>query len=637
MNLLTVEGLTKTFGEKKVFENITFGIDAGDKIGVIGINGTGKSTLLKIIAGAETADSGNIVKMNGLRIGYLPQTPDYDPEDTVLGQVFNSDNPVIKLIKEYEQAVRAVELGEKDAEKKLYALNDKMDAANAWNLESDAKTVLTKLSLNDFYKKAGTLSGGQLKRMALARALITPVDLLILDEPTNHIDNESIDWLEKYLEKYKGALLMVTHDRYFLDRVVNKTIEIEGTKMYCYTTNYSGFLEAKAAREELAVSMEKKRQNFLRNELEWVKRGAQARSTKQKARLERFNEVNSMHVQHSKNDLEISVASSRLGRKTIIAEDISKAYDGKKYIDDFSYIILKHDRIGIIGPNGCGKSTLLKMLTGEIQPDSGMVETGETVKIGVFAQHNEVMDPEQRVIDYIKDTAEYVQTADGRITASQMLEKFLFPPIMQWAPIGKLSGGEKRRLYLLKILVEAPNILFLDEPTNDLDIATLSILEEYLDSFNGAVVTVSHDRYFLDKVVDRIFAFEGNGKIVQYEGGYSDYLKQHEERIAEQQPVIKKEESKPQKPEKDKDKPLKMSYKEQKEFETINDDIEKLENEIAKTEEEMSKISTDYVKLQELTEKKNGLEKTLEETMDRWVYLNELDEQIQENKKALRK
>lgn len=631
MNLLTVEGITKTFGDKKIFDGITFGIDTGDKAGVIGVNGTGKTTLLRIVAGEETPDSGQVVKMKGLRIGYLPQTPEFDPEDTVLSQVFNCDNPTISLIKEYEQAVQNVELGGgAEAEKALYALNDKMDAANAWNLESDAKTILTKLNINDYYKKTGTLSGGQIKRMALARALITPVDLLILDEPTNHIDNDSIDWLEKYLAKYKGALLMVTHDRYFLDRVVNKTLELEDAKLYTYTANYSGFLEAKAEREELAAASERKRQNFLRTELEWVRRGAQARSTKQKARLERFNEVSSIKAPKEKDSLDISVASTRLGRKTIIAENLTKSYDGVKYVDGFSYIILKHDRIGIIGPNGCGKSTLINMLTGSLVPDSGAVEKGETVKTGVFSQHTEDMQPEQRVIDYIKDTAEYVQTADGRISASQMLEKFLFSPSMQYSPIGKLSGGERRRLYLLKVLVDAPNILFLDEPTNDLDIETLAILEDYLDIFNGAVVTVSHDRYFLDKVCDRIFAFEGNGRIIQYEGGYSDYLRQHEERFVSDEPVKKET---PKQERRQSEKALKMTYSEQREFETINDKIEKLEASIAKTEAEISSITSDYVRLQELTESKEKMEAELEETMDRWVYLNELNEKIEENRK----
>lgn len=634
MNLLTVEGISKSFGDKKIFDDITFGIDEGDRIGLIGINGTGKSTLLKIVAGNESADSGQIVKKNGLRIGYLPQTPDFDPKDTVLGQVFNCDSPVINLIKEYEQAVREVELtGSEESQKALYALNDKMDAADAWNIESDAKTILTKLNIPDFYKKAGTLSGGQLKRMALARALITPVDLLILDEPTNHIDNDSVEWLEKYLAKYKGALLMVTHDRYFLDRIVNKTLELDEARLYSYTTNYSGFLEAKAEREELAAAAERKRKNFLRTEIEWVRRGAQARTTKQKARLERFKEVSEMKFSKEKDSLEIGSVASRMGRKTIIAENISKSFDGVKYIDDFSYIILKHDRIGIIGPNGCGKSTLVNMLTGNLEPDSGKVECGETIKIGLFSQHNETMDPAQRVIDYIRDTAEYVLTTEGRISASQMLEKFLFNPSMQYSPIGKLSGGEKRRLYLLKVLIEAPNILFLDEPTNDLDIETLAILEDFLDVFNGAVVAVSHDRYFLDKTVDRIFAFEGNGKITQYEGGYSDYLRQYEQRHTEEvqpKPVSQKAErtSSP--------KPLKMSYQEQKDYETINDRIENLENAIAETEDEMSKITSDYVKLQELSEKKSALEAELEEAYDRWVYLSELAEKIAESKKIKR-
>lgn len=631
MNLLTVEGISKSFGDKIIFDNITFGIDEGDRIGLIGINGTGKSTLLKIVSGNETADSGQIVTKNGLRIGYLPQTPEFDPDDTVLGQVFNCDNPVIKLIKEYEQAVREVELtGSSESQKALYALNDKMDAANAWNIESDAKTILTKLNIPDFYKKAGTLSGGQLKRMALARALITPVDLLILDEPTNHIDNDSVEWLEKYLSKYKGALLMVTHDRYFLDRIVNKTLELDGSKLYSYMTNYSGFLEAKAVREELAEAEERKRRNFLRTEIEWVRRGAQARTTKQKARLERFKEVSEMKFSKEKESLEIGSVASRMGRKTIIAENISKSYDGVKYIDNFSYIILKHDRIGIIGPNGCGKSTLINMLTGNIQPDSGSIERGETIKIGLFSQHNETMDQSQRVIDYIRDTAEYVLTTEGRISASQMLEKFLFNPSMQYSPIGKLSGGERRRLYLLKVLIEAPNILFLDEPTNDLDIETLAILEDFLDVFKGAVVTVSHDRYFLDKVVDRIFAFEGNGKITQYEGGYSDYLRQYElrhtEETAQKTTSVKVSHSHSQKP-------LKMTYQEQKDYETINDKIENLETSIISVEEEMSKITSDYVKLQELSDKKTKLETELEAAYDRWVYLSDLAEKIAESKK----
>lgn len=631
MNLMTIENITKTFGDRKIFDDITFGIDSGDKIGLIGINGAGKSTLLKIIAGKETPDSGQIVKMNGLRIGYLPQNPEFNPDDTVIGQVFNCDSPVMSLIKEYEEAVKNVENGGGiEAEKILLSLNDKMDAADAWNLESDAKTILTKLNITDFSKKAGTLSGGQIKRMALARALITPVDLLILDEPTNHTDNESIDWLEKYLAKYKGALLMITHDRYFLDRVVNKTLELNDSKIYSYTTNYSGFLEAKAAREELAASSEKKRQNFLRAELEWVRRGAQARSTKQKARLERFKEISAVKAPKEKESMEISAASYRLGKKTIIAENISKSYNGVNYINNFSYIILKHDRIGIVGPNGCGKSTLINMLNGTLQPDSGTVEHGETVKTGIFSQHNETMDPNKRVIDYIKDTAEYVQTADGRISASQMLEKFLFSPSMQYSPIGKLSGGEKRRLYLLKVLVESPNILFLDEPTNDLDIETLSILEDYLDIFNGAVVTVSHDRYFLDKTADRIFAFDSQGNIRQYEGGYSDYLEQREKYSPKNEPVkqqsVKQERSK-------ENKPLKMSYKEQKEYETINEKIEELENSISEIEKQMSSITSDYVKLQELSEKKENFETLLDDAMSRWIYLNELVEKIEENKK----
>ncbi|GFI61848.1 ABC transporter ATP-binding protein uup [Clostridiales bacterium] len=628
MNLLTVEGISKSFGDKKIFDNISFGVENGDKIGIIGINGTGKSTLLKIIAQKEEADSGNIVMTNGLRIGYLPQSPEFDPNDTVLGQVFNCDSAVMSLIRDYEQAVHDVELG-LASQNKLFALNDKMDAAEAWNLESNAKTILTKLDITDYSQKAGTLSGGQLKRMVLARALITPVDLLILDEPTNHIDNKSIDWLENYLAKYKGALLMVTHDRYFLDRIVNKTLELDNASLYSYTTNYSGFLEAKSEREKLLSASERKRQNFLRSEIEWVRRGAQARTTKQKARLQHFKEIASIQAPKEKGNVEISSASTRLGKKTIAAENISKSFNGIKYIDAFSYIILRHDRIGIIGPNGCGKSTLLKMLSGLLPPDSGSVEFGETVKVGMFSQHVEAMPMEQRVIDYIKDTAEYVQTADGRVSASQMLEKFLFEPSMQYTPISKLSGGEKRRLYLLKVLIDSPNILFLDEPTNDLDIGTLAILEEYLDTFDGAVVTVSHDRFFLDKVCDRIFSFEANGGIKQYEGGYSDYLNKYEEISIPVEPVKRADTRKTHSSKK----LIKMTFSEQKEFEQINSRIESLETDINNIEAEINTISSDYMKLQELTEKKETLESELDEAMERWVYLNELNEKIEESRK----
>lgn len=635
MNFLTVEKLSKSFTDKILFDEISFGINEGDKIGVIGVNGTGKSTLLKIIAGVETADSGTITTMNGLRIGYLPQMPEFEEGMTVINQVFKTDNPKMQIVKEYEEALFQVENNySKEAENKLIKLTEKMDKEDAWGLESEAKTILTKLGITDFYKEVQLLSGGQRKRVAMAGALISPVDILIMDEPTNHIDNETVDWLENYLGKCTKALLMVTHDRYFLDRVVNKTIELDKGKLYTYQGNYSQFLELKAEREELELAGERKRQNLLRRELAWIRRGAQARSTKQKARIERFEEVSAIKAPEMRGNVEISVGASRLGRKTIEINNVSMSYDGKKYIDDFSYIILRDDRVGIIGHNGCGKSTLMNIITGRLKPESGFVEIGNTVNIGVFAQENGEMDENMRVIDYIKEVAEYVPTVDGRITASQMLEKFLFKGDIQWSPISKLSGGEKRRLYLLRVLMAAPNILFLDEPTNDLDIETLTILEEYLEDFPGAVVTVSHDRYFLDKMVNRIFSFEGNGRIKQYEGGYTDYKIQHdkEEINIPVEKVVKQE--KKQEVEKPK-KLMKMTYKDQREFDTINERIEGIEFKIAEIDDKISQCGSDYVKLQELTEQKENFEKELEEAMDRWVYLNELNEEIERNKKGL--
>lgn len=637
-NLLTVEKLSKSFTDKILFDEISFGINEGDKIGVIGVNGTGKSTLLKIIAGVEKADGGTITTMNGLRIGYLPQMPEFDEGMTVINQVFKNDNPKMQTVKEYEEALFQVENNySKEAETKLIELTEKMDKEDAWGLESEAKTILTKLGITDFHKEVQLLSGGQRKRVAMAGALISPVDILIMDEPTNHIDNETVDWLENYLGKCTKSLLMVTHDRYFLDRVVNKTIELDKGKLYTYQGNYSQFLELKAEREELELAGERKRQNLLRRELAWIRRGAQARSTKQKARIERFEEVSAIKAPELRGSVEISVGASRLGRKTIEINNVSMSYEGKKYIDDFSYIILRDDRVGIIGHNGCGKSTLMNIITGRLAPDSGTVEIGDTVKIGVFAQENGEMDENMRVIDYIKEVAEYVPTADGRITASQMLEKFLFKGDIQWSPISKLSGGEKRRLYLLKVLMAAPNMLFLDEPTNDLDIETLTILEEYLEDFPGAVVTVSHDRYFLDKMVNRIFSFEGNGKIKQYEGGYTDYKIQHDkEEVIEnvEKPVKAEKVERKQEEEKPK-KLMKMTYKDQREFDTINDRIEGIELKIAEIDEEISKCGSDYVKLQELTTEKEKFEAELDEAMDRWVYLNELNEEIERNKKGL--
>lgn len=586
MNLLSVENLSKAFGEKVIFNNLTFGIDDKDKIGIIGVNGTGKSTLLKIIAGEEDADSGNVVKMNGLRIGYLPQIPVFKENEAVM-----------------------------DYMNRIYFIS------NA-NEESEAKSILTRLGITDYYQSVTELSGGQRKRVALAAAMISPVDLLILDEPTNHIDNDTVLWLETNLKKTAKALLMVTHDRYFLDRVVNRTIELDKGNMFTYDGNYSQFLELKAEREEREIANERKRQNFLRTELEWVRRGAQARSTKQKARLERFEEVSNMSAPVKKQSVEIAGLSSRLGRKTIEAENICKSYNDNILIRNFNYIVLKNDRIGIIGPNGCGKSTLVNILTRKTEPDSGSVVIGETVKIGIFSQENEHMKGEQQVIDYIKDVGEYINTRGGKISASQLLERFLFNAEMQYSPISKLSGGERRRLYLLRVLMSAPNILFLDEPTNDLDIETLTILENYLDGFDGAVIIVSHDRYFLDKCVDRIFAFEGNGYIKQYEGGYTDYL-------AAQKPRknVKADKKEPKTWDKG-EKRLKMSYNEEREFASIDSVISEIEDKILKIENDMAICASQYSKLQQLTEEKSKLEAMLAEKMDRWVYLTELDERI---------
>lgn len=590
MNLISVENLSKAYGEKIIFDNLTFGIDDTDKIGVIGVNGTGKSTLLKIIAGEEEADSGNVITMNGLRVGYLPQSPVFKKGEVVM-----------------DYMIRICKITNADE-------------------ESKAKTVLTKIGINDFYADVDTLSGGQKKRVAIGAAMISPVDLLILDEPTNHIDSETIAWMENNLKSTTKALLMVTHDRYFLDRVVNKTFELDKGKIYVYQGNYGQFLEQKAQREELAQAGERKRQNFLRTELEWVKRGAKARTTKQKARLQRFETISQIKAPDQKQNVEIAGLSSRLGRKTIEINNVSKAFGDRKLINDFSYIILKNDRIGIVGQNGTGKTTLLKMITGKLQPDRGTIEVGDTVKIGVFSQGTEHMDDNMRVIDYVKEVGEYISTTDGKLSATKLLERFLFNGDMQYSPIGKLSGGEKRRLYLLRVLMSAPNILFLDEPTNDLDIETLAILEDYLDGFAGAVVIVSHDRYFLDRCVDRIFAFDGNGNIKQYEGGYSDYKATLEE---SKKAVVSEGKSKESKTWNKGERKLKMSFNEKREFETIDDDIAKLEQAIADTEEQMEKSASQYSKLQELSQQKEDLENQLSEKMDRWMYLNELAEKIE--------
>ena len=629
MNILNIEKVSKTYGEKELFNNISLGINSGDKIGLIGVNGTGKSTLLKIIAGVEEPDEGQVVKGKGIELAYLAQTPLYYDNENVLEYVMRGKHA--------------------DSQPK-------------------AKEILNKLGITNHAAMMNILSGGQKKRAALARTLVEPARLLILDEPTNHLDNDMVLWLEQFIKSFKGELIMVTHDRYFLDNVTNRIVELDKASLYSYDTNYSGFLELKTQREEMERATEAKRQNILRKELAWIRRGCQARSTKQQARIDRFEDMKEAsreaRAKFDKSLMDMSSVSTRLGKKTIELNNITKAYDGHTYINDFSYIFLRDDRIGIIGSNGCGKSTLMKIITGQIQPDSGSVEIGDTVHIGYFMQENEPLDENQTVLEFVRSIGEYVQTVDGKATASQMCEKFLFSPKQQWTPIRKLSGGEKRRLYLLSVLMSAPNVLILDEPTNDLDIETLEVLEDYLDGFAGIIITVSHDRYFLDRTVDRIFAFEAGGHLTQYEGGYSDYKEKcvssiynvpgngiskgtalsgnglvsgsgvaagsNDDKSADgtQKVTAGNKTLTSKEYNKSRSERLKFTYKEQKEYDSIDDDIAALESDIERIDSEMAKCVTDYGKLNDLSKEKAEKEKQLEEKMDRWVYLNDLAERI---------
>ena len=614
MNLITIEHLTKSYTERLLFDDTSFSLNEGEKVGLIGINGTGKSTLLRIAAGLEEPDEGTVTRMRGLDIRFLPQNPVFRPGERVLEAVLRDNEG-------------------KDAQ---------------WDLEAQAKAMLNKLGITEHDKKLEELSGGQRKRAALASVLLSPADVLILDEPTNHLDSEMADWLEDYLKKFKGALFMVTHDRYFLDSVTNRIVELDKGKLYSYQANYEGFLKLKAERLDMAQASERKRQSILRVELAWMQRGARARSTKQKGRIQRYEALRDQKGPEQDLDVEMESISSRLGRTTVELSNLSKSYGDRKLISDFTYIFLKNDRIGIVGPNGAGKSTLMKLIAGWEKPDSGTIQIGQTVKMGYFSQENEDMDLSQKVIDYIRDVAEYVKTKDGSVSASQMLERFLFPSSMQYTVIGKLSGGERRRLYLLRILMDAPNVLLLDEPTNDLDIRTLTILEDYLDSFQGIVISVSHDRYFLDRTARRIFAFEGDGKITQYEGGFTDYQAargQKEEEAAEGSRIggkgsekkgdgsgtAKKQDSRSSWKQ-DAPKKLKFTYKEQKEWETIEDEISALEDTISRLEAEMEAAASSYSKLQELMEEKDKTEGELEAKMERWVYLNNLAERIASQK-----
>lgn len=654
MNILTAESLTKSHGVKMLFKDITFGIAEGEKIGIIGVNGTGKSTLLKILAGEEKAEGGQVITSNTMHLEYLPQDPAFEVKATVLQQVFKGNSLIMQLLREYEMALDKLSRDPSNAvyQNTLMTLGQRMDALNAWQLESEAKTILTKLGITQFDSLVGTLSGGQRKRVALASALINPADLLILDEPTNHIDNETVDWLEQYLNKRKGALLMITHDRYFLDRVVNRIFELDQGKLYPYPGNYSRYLELKAERVEQDESSESKRRNRLRNELAWIRRGPQGRSTKQKARIDRFEQLQEDKPSEKIGKVEITAGASRLGKKVVECSHLHKEYPSRGVVvEDFSVILSRHDRIGIIGPNGSGKSTLLNLLAGRIQPDQGELEWGPTVKIGYFTQENVELNPNIKLIDTIKAVAEVIPTPDGgTITASQMLERFLFPASQQWTQVEKLSGGEKRRLFLLQVLMSAPNVLFLDEPTNDLDVQTLSILEEYLEDFPGVVIVVSHDRYFLDRVAEKILSFEGNGIIRSNVGNYSEY-REHLERVSMEaqsssgvssttQSLSNSRSRNPEKLdttdsetyERAKERPVKMSYKEQREYEQIEELITETESELQKVVQEMNEVGSDYGKLNELVKTQEALEAKLNEHFERWTSLNELAERIAQSK-----
>ncbi|MDY4517373.1 MAG: ABC-F family ATP-binding cassette domain-containing protein [Candidatus Spyradocola sp.] len=588
--ILAAENISKAYTLKTLLDGATLYVEDGDKMGVIGVNGTGKSTLLKVLAGLEEPDAGSVSRGRNVRVGYLPQNPEFRPGATVLSAVFDGVSADVRELKDYE-----------------------------------ARTILTRLGIADHDAKVETLSGGQRKKVALAAALVRPCELLILDEPTNHLDNEMVAWLEKQLQAFTGALVMVTHDRYFLERAVNKIVELDGGKLYTYPANYSRFLELKAEREDMALASERKRQAILKVELAWMRRGARARTTKAKGRIERFEQLSAVEAPKAQENVKIGSAASRLGRKTVEIDHVSKGFGGKALIRDFSYIILRDDRVGIVGHNGCGKSTLLNMIAGRIRPDSGSITVGETVKIGYFAQDNADMDGEKRAIDFIRDIALSVETDEGTLTATQMMERFLFNADLQYTQIKRLSGGEKRRLYLLSVLMGAPNILLLDEPTNDLDIQTLTILEDYLDHFPGAVVAASHDRYFLDRLMQRIFAYEGDGVIRQYPGGYSDYL---DARPDPEAPVRAEKAVQAAAPARQKK--VKFTFKEQREFETIDADVAAAEARIAELDAAIERSAADYVELQRLTAEKEEAEAELERLTERWVYLNDLYEQMKD-------
>lgn len=629
--IVTVENLTKSYGAKTLFEQISFSIEAGDKIGIVGVNGTGKSTLVKTIAGLVTADAGTIRSAKNVQIEYLTQENILDAEHTVLTEVFKGNQPVMEVLRDYEVAIalNKQEPENKQIQAQLLRLSQRIDELDGWQIESDAKAILTKLGIFDFSAKIRALSGGQQKRLALASALVQPADLLILDEPTNHLDSETIAWLEVYLHKAKGALLMVTHDRYFLDHVATKILELDKGAAYTYTGNYTDFLELKAAREEREEASERKRQNLLRTELLWMRRGARARSTKQKARIERFEELSNQEADLSKSKVEIGLGGSRLGRSIIELEHVSYVIDQKKIINDFSYIVLRNDRVGILGANGSGKSTLLNLIAGKLTPTSGMIKTGQTVKIGYFSQMNVDMDERLRAIEYIREVAHFITMKDGsKLSATQLMELFLFSGDLQWTPIGRLSGGERRRLFLLRILMGEPNVLLLDEPTNDLDIQTLSILEEFIDQFNGAILFVSHDRFFVDRLAQKVFVYEEGAKLVEYPGGYSDYKAAVELAVepAREKAVLKEkgvfqEQVKPEKK-------RKLSFKEQKEYDEIEAVIAEAESELMALQSAINGAGANFELLHQLTKDEEEVQARLSHLMERWAYLEEIVENL---------
>lgn len=633
MNLITLENVSKSYSEKQLLNNVSLGINDGDKIGIIGVNGAGKSTLLKIIANRDEFYDGTLTKGRDIRIEYLSQHHNFDMNSTIIKEIFKGETKDIKLLREYEEAlIIANNNPSKEIDNKIIRLQGEIDSLSLWDLETEAKTILNKLGIKDYNEKIGNLSGGQIKRVALAAALISPCDLLILDEPTNHLDSDSIEWLENYLNKGSSALIMITHDRYFLDRVANRIIELDNGNLYSYEGNYTSFLEKKSERIENEASKEEKRQSLIKKELKWVRRGAKARSTKQKARLDRFDELINQKTIKRETDIDIPFVGRRLGKKIIEIKDLSKSYGDRKLIDNFNHIFIKEERIGIVGPNGSGKTTLINIIQNKIKDYTGNIDIGETVKIACFSQDNEELDNNMKAIDYIKEGGEYIEVADGtKISASTLCERFLFDGNLQYSKIEKLSGGEKRRLFLLRILMESPNVLLLDEPTNDLDINTLTILEDFLDTFIGVVIVVSHDRYFLDRICNRIFSYEGNGYIRKYNGNFSDYKLVYEIEEEKREKEAPKEKKLQEKPKNTENKP-KFSFKEAKEYEEIEGIIGKLESKIEGIEKDMIANSTSYGKLQELSKEKEDLEIQLLEKYERYEYLENISKAIEDYK-----